>query len=53
MKKWEYKHEIFSAGSPDFKQLNQLGQNGWELCGITKIDFPNNNNQVYIFKKPL
>ena len=49
MEKWEYKTKrksIFSSPILTNEWLNELGEDGWELCG--KRDF----NQ-YIFKRKL
>lgn len=37
--KWEYKVEVLDDGEHDGDDyephLNQMGQQGWELCGVT------------------
>jgi hypothetical protein len=51
---WEYKEVNPSSwkdgGVLSAKQLNELGRQGWELCGFTKTfaEF----GYIYIFKRP-
>lgn len=33
--KWEYKYKSFTE-----EELNQLGQKGWEVCGIDSVGKP-------------
>ena len=42
MEKWEYKIKYM----PKHTQLNELGQEGWELCGIDTLE-------MYIFKRKI
>lgn len=42
MDKWEYKIKYIT----NYSQLDELGQKGWELCGIDV-------GEIYIFKRKI
>lgn len=52
MKKWEYRSGLFSQ-APTEKELNPLGEAGWELVGfsITKVE-TGYTTMLAIFKRP-
>lgn len=35
--KWEYIETIYSSGSGKVKELERLGNEGWEIAAITQI----------------
>lgn len=45
MKKFEYK--VVTVGMNDCLDLNQLGNEGWEMCGVICVDY----KITYYFKK--
>jgi hypothetical protein len=47
---WEYK--VSSAG-PSESNLNHLGTQGWELCGIVHPIREDTNPHIFIFKRPI
>ena len=50
--KWEYKHSTFGVRQKVQDAIdysNDIGQDGWEMCGIVK----SNGVPCYIFKRPL
>jgi selenocysteine lyase/cysteine desulfurase len=59
MSKWEYK--IINIRSENYRldpnavtQLNQLGEDGWELVSITSVNFKTGatDNIAMVFKRP-
>lgn len=46
--KWEYR-ELFNDGAPNHAQLNQFGEEGWELVTVTQ--FTDRQTAAY-FKRP-
>ncbi len=60
MTKWEYK--IINIRSENYRldptkdtELNQLGDQGWELVGLTSVNFKTGatDNIAMVFKRPL
>jgi hypothetical protein len=60
MSKWEYK--IINIRSENYRldpnsatQLNQLGEEGWELVSITSVNFKTvaTDNIAMVFKRPV
>jgi selenocysteine lyase/cysteine desulfurase len=60
MSKWEYK--IINIRSENYRldpnaatQLNQLGEEGWELVSITSVNFKTGatDNIAMVFKRPV
>jgi hypothetical protein len=60
MTKWEYK--IINIRSENYRldpnsasQLNQLGEEGWELVSITSVNFKTGatDNIAMVFKRPV
>jgi hypothetical protein len=60
MTKWEYK--IINIRSENYRldpnaatQLNQLGEDGWELVSITSVNFKTGatDNIAMVFKRPV
>jgi hypothetical protein len=60
MNKWEYK--IINIRSENYRldpnsatQLNQLGEEGWELVSITSVNFKTGatDNIAMVFKRPV
>jgi hypothetical protein len=60
MTKWEYK--IINIRSENYRldpnavtQLNQLGEEGWELVGLTSVNFKTGatDNIAMVFKRPV
>ena len=60
MTKWEYK--IINLRSENYRldpafvqELNALGQVGWELVGLTSVNFKSGatDNIAMVFKRPL
>lgn len=43
--RWEYTESI----RPDVREMNRLGAQGWELCGVVDDGIPNHR---CIFKRP-
>ena len=37
--KWEYKKVVISADEDLIANLNQLGEEGWQLSALTAVDF--------------
>ncbi len=59
MTKWEYK--IINIRSENYRldpatapQLTELGQQGWELVGLTSVNFKTGatDNLAMVFKRP-
>lgn len=59
MQRWEYHIvNIRSEGyklDPDSTMLNELGAKGWELVGLTSVNFKSGatDNIALVFKRPL
>ncbi len=58
--KWEYKQFYIRGGSVSLKDLNELGVEGWELCGIEQtVDGPSDLSSNwaaatrFFFKRPI
>lgn len=60
MKKWEYK--IINIRSENYRldpnaapQLTELGMQGWELVGLTSVNFKTGatDNIAMVFKRPV
>jgi hypothetical protein len=60
MNRWEYK--IINIRSENYRldpnyvsQLNDLGEEGWELVGLTSVNFKSGatDNIALVFKRPL
>ncbi|MEM9555871.1 MAG: DUF4177 domain-containing protein [Acidobacteriota bacterium] len=60
MTRWEYK--IINIRSEGYRldpnavgQLNRLGEEGWELVGLTSVNFKSgaSDNIAMVFKRPL
>lgn len=60
MTKWEYK--IINIRSENYRldpeatvQMNPLGEEGWELVGITSVNFKSGatDNIAMVFKRPV
>ena len=52
--KWE--HKVIESNSPlPVKKLNDMGMEGWEMCGVTDKPekFPLPSLFIYYFKRPL
>jgi hypothetical protein len=50
MKKWEYLSKVYTYYPPEVHQLNELGQEGWEL--ITVLDLGSSQMLAY-FKREI
>jgi hypothetical protein len=52
IQQWEYK--VISGNSPAAPDFNELGAQGWELCGVTAGGFNQGGYQPYysVFKRP-
>ena len=59
MTRWEYK--IINIRSENYRldpdasiQMNELGNNGWELVGLTSVNFKSGatDNIAMVFKRP-
>jgi hypothetical protein len=60
MSKWEYKiinirSENYRLDPNSVSQLNQLGEDGWELVSITSVNFKTGatDNIAMVFKRPV
>ena len=58
VQKWEYKKHINSWNENDFdleSELNQFGQDGWELVSVVGFFDPATLNRLenYYFKRPI
>lgn len=60
MPRWEYK--VINVRSENYRldpgcssRLNELGEDGWELVGLTSVNFKSGatDNLAMIFKRPL
>jgi hypothetical protein len=55
MQKWQY--DVFAYGSDrdhDLTKLNELGQQGWEVCGsITGTSLETHRVNTLILKRPI
>jgi len=60
MTRWEYK--VINVRSESYRldpncvvRLNELGEDGWELIGITSVNFKSGatDNIAMVFKRPL
>jgi hypothetical protein len=60
MTKWEYK--IINVRSENYRldpnaatELNRLGQEGWEMTGMTSVNFKSGatDNIALVFKRPV
>lgn len=60
MTKWEYK--IINVRSENYRldpnaatELNRLGQDGWELVGLTSVNFKSGatDNIALVLKRPI
>lgn len=47
MRKFEYK--TITIGMCDCLDLNQLGKEGWEMCGVIRVEYKIN----YYFKREI
>ena len=47
---YEYKKEKTFDSLATIEQLNQTGQEGWELCAVTSIE---ENEYIYFFKRKI
>ena len=60
MNRWEYK--VINVRSENYRldpnsssELNKLGQDGWELVGLTSVNFKSGatDNIAMVFKRPV
>jgi len=60
MNRWEYK--VINVRSENYRldpnsssELNKLGQDGWELVGLTSVNFKSGatDNIAMVFKRPI
>lgn len=56
---WEYKVQHVSGGPMPQRELNEYGEDGWELCGIASTPAPSRDMShawpdvmAYTFKRP-
>ena len=53
MQKWEYLIEHGIDSDDSLEQLNNLGDEGWELCGeLPAVDLLIGARIDYVFKRP-
>ncbi len=52
MQKWEYEAEFTGDHHMSISELNERGQQGWELCGVTAVKAITVSLR-YIFKRPI
>ena len=60
MERWEYKiinirSERYRLDPAAAEQMNDLGEEGWELVGLTSVNFQTGatDNIAMVFKRPL
>ena len=60
MTRWEYKiinirSENYRLDPESYPKLNKLGADGWELVGLTSVNFKTGatDNIAMVFKRPL
>jgi hypothetical protein len=60
MTRWEYtiiniRSENYRLDPNAYPQLNELGAKGWELVGLTSVNFKSGatDNIAMVFKRPL
>lgn len=60
MRKWEYRiinirSERYQLDPNASVELNRLGQEGWELVGLTSVNFKSGatDNIALVFKRPV
>ena len=60
MTKWEYhiiniRSENYRLDPNAARELNQLGEQGWELVGLTSVNFKTGatDNIAMVFKRPV
>lgn len=47
---WEYKTQYHPGGLAPVREMNELGQQGWELVGYSRLT---PNESMFVFKRPL